>query len=115
MATHDAVLLTAIAATGAVVSLLPYATSAALLGPIADVAVIIMFGGPLAATFTVLKEKSTRSMPFGFTFAINVNCLCWFFYAYFVLDDPFIYMPDFAGIVLSTIQLTLFWRFGIYR
>jgi len=115
MATHQAVLLTTIAASGAAVMLLPYATCASLLGPIADVAVIIMFGGPLAATFTVLKEKSTRSMPFGFTLAINVNCNCWFFYAYFVLDDPFIYMPDAAGILLSTIQLSLFWRFGIYR
>jgi len=39
----------------------------------------------------------------------------WFFYAYFMLNDPYIYFQDCVGLLLTTVQLALFARYGIHR
>lgn len=92
-------------------------TSAALtcLGLTGNVMTLKMFGGPLAAMRTVIREKSTKAMALGFTLIVNLNCNLWFFYAYFMLNDPYIYVQDGIGLLLTTVQLALFARYGIHR
>eukprot|EP00928_Gymnodinium_smaydae_P073638 TRINITY_DN56801_c0_g1_i1.p1 TRINITY_DN56801_c0_g1~~TRINITY_DN56801_c0_g1_i1.p1 ORF type:complete len:332 (+),score=38.47 TRINITY_DN56801_c0_g1_i1:23-1018(+) len=90
-------------------------TAVTVLGLTGNLMTLTMFGGPLAATRTVIQEQSTRSMPFGFTCAVNLNCNLWFFYAYFMLNDPYIYVQDGIGLLLTTVQLALFARYGIHR
>merc|ERR1719329_907708 len=85
------------------------------MGLMGNVMTLAMFGGPLAAMRTVVRERSTRSMPFGFTCAVALNCALWFFYAFFMLDDVFIYFQDGLGLVFAGVQFALFARFGIYR
>ena len=74
-----------------------------------------MFGGPLAAMRTVIREKNTLALNLGFTLVVNLNCNLWFIYAYFVLNDPFIYVQDGIGLLLTTVQLALFARYGVSR
>jgi len=94
--------------------LLPASSAGVALGLMGNLMTMVMFGGPLAAMRTVIREGCTRSLPFGFTCAVNLNCNLWFFYAYFMLDDPFIYLQDGVGLLLTTMQLALFARYGIY-
>jgi len=71
-------------------------------------------GGPLTAIRTVLAEKSTASLPFGFTcLCFLTNCL-WFFYGRVVMDDPQIYVSQMVGILLTSSQLMLFAIFGVH-
>jgi len=98
----------------AVTLLLPSASAVTTLGLTGNVMTAVMFGGPLAAIGTVVRERCTRSLPLGFTMAVNVNCNLWFFYAYFMLDDPFIYVQDGVGLILTTVQMALFARYGVY-
>jgi solute carrier family 50 protein (sugar transporter) len=77
--------------------------------------VIVMFGGPLATIKTVLKEKSTASLPFGFTIASFVNCVAWTGYGAMVIHDPFIWVPNALGLASSIAQLGLFAKFGFAK
>jgi len=97
------------------VFLLEIQSALILLGVAGNIMTLKMFGGPLAAIGTVVREKNTKAMAFGFTCAININCNLWFFYAYCMLDDPYIYIQDGLGLALTTIQLMLFARYGIHR
>ena len=94
---------------------LPHDVALNLLGITGNVMTIFMFGGPLAAIRTVIREQNTRALNLGFTCIVNLNCFLWFFYAYFMLDDPYIYLQDGVGIVLASLQLGLFARYGIQR
>lgn len=105
---------TALLCIGAYTFLEP-TTAATVLGLTGNVMTLKMFGGPLAAMRTVIQEKSTQALNLGFTCIVNLNCNLWFFYAYFMLNDPFIYMQDGLGLALTTIQLALFARYGIHR
>ena len=94
---------------------LPQDVALNLLGLTGNMMTLFMFGGPLAAIRTVVRERSTRALNLGFTCIVNLNCTLWFFYAYFMLDDPYIYLQDGIGIILATIQLALFARYGVQR
>lgn len=94
---------------------LPKELGLTMLGFTGNVMTMAMFGGPLAAMRTVIREKSTRALNLGFTLVVNLNCNLWFFYAYFVLNDPFIYVQDGIGLLLTTVQLALFMRYGVSR
>lgn len=94
---------------------LPQNMALNLLGITGNVMTIFMFGGPLTAIRTVVREQNTRALNLGFTCIVNLNCVLWFFYAYFMLDDPYIYLQDGVGILLATLQLGLFARYGVQR
>ncbi|CAE8606495.1 unnamed protein product [Polarella glacialis] len=113
---HHALGFVATAAVCLVASLcLPTESALTVLGLTGNLMTVIMFGGPLASIRTVISEQSTRSMALGFTCIINLNCNFWFFYAYFMMNDPFIYIQDGLGLVLTTLQLALFARYGVHR
>lgn len=111
---HHAIGLVATAAIcfGSYLLLEPSAAAVAL-GLTGNVMTMTMFGGPLAAIRTVIKDRSTRAMQIGFTCIVNLNCNLWFFYAYFMLNDPYIFLQDAVGLLLTTMQLALFARYGI--
>ena len=94
---------------------LPHDWAMNLLGITGNMMTLFMFGGPLAAIRTVVRERNTRALNLGFTCIVYLNCTLWFFYAYFMLDDPYIYLQDGLGVFLATIQLGLFARYGVQR
>ena len=95
-----------------VAALCPPALAANILGLIGNACVIGMFAGPLTVMRTVIAEKSTAALPFGMTIATLINCSLWFSYAYFVIDDPYIWVCNLIGLSSSLVQLALFARFG---
>ncbi len=57
-----------------------------------------MFSGPLAAIQTVVRERSTNSIPPAFTFASLLNCLLWAGLG-LALADAFVWFPNVLGLV----------------
>ena len=74
---------------------------------------VALMSSPLAAMGTVLREKSTASMPFAVSALTTLNVLIWLAYGLLVADDVMIYGPNIIGIVLCGIQMALYVRFGI--
>jgi len=70
-------------------------------------------GGPLTAIRTVLAEKSTASLPFGFTCVCFANTCLWTFYGVVIMGDPQIYASNMVGMLLTSSQLALFATFGV--
>jgi len=81
-------------------------TSSSLIGVVGNVFQTALFGGPLGAIRTVLKEGSTRSLPFGFTCASVINCSLWLCYG-LMLADPMMYGAYLLGMPRSCTACTL--------
>ena len=60
----------------------------------------------------VLRDRSAVSLPLAFTLASTANCSLWASYGAFVIHDPFVYLPNTAGLGASLVQLGLIARFG---
>lgn len=73
---------------------------------------VVMFSGPLAAIRTVLREKSTASLPFPMMVATVITTSLWTFYGAAILEDPVIWFPNMLGLLSGLVQAALFWRFG---
>lgn len=94
------------------ICLLERSSSMSLIGLVGSLFQTALFGGPLAAIQTVLKEGSTRSLPFGFTCASVINCSLALIYG-LMLGDPMMYGAYLLGMPLAFVQLALFARFGV--
>jgi solute carrier family 50 protein (sugar transporter) len=57
--------------------MMPAAQVAPYIGYLGDVVAVVLMASPLAVVRTVLKEKSTRAMPFGTSVATFFNAICW--------------------------------------
>uniref|UniRef100_A0A7S2SSR1 Sugar transporter SWEET1 n=1 Tax=Rhizochromulina marina TaxID=1034831 RepID=A0A7S2SSR1_9STRA len=108
LAAAAVVLVVAIAA----VASLPKDLGVMVIGWLGCILCVVMFSGPLASVQTILKERSTRSLPLPFTIAVSINCTLWTIYGAFVANDPFLYVPSLMGILSAAVQLSLFARFG---
>lgn len=94
--------------------LLPPTMAMLLLGVLASVLTVVIFAGPLAAIRTVMGDRSTRSLPFAFTCSVSLNCSLWLTYGWFMAGDAFIYVPNFLGLLVACLHLSLFCRFGLH-
>lgn len=92
----------------------PSTSASSILGITGNILCIVMFGGPLVAVQTVLKEQSTRNLPFGLSCAVTLNGGVWVIYSAAMLHDPMVLLPNLMGFVLGLLQLSLFLRFGIH-
>lgn len=74
---------------------------------------VMMSGSPLAVINTVIKEKSTASLPFWTSFVTWLNTLSWVLYGSIVAHDNMIIMPNSLGLALATLQMCLFALYGM--
>jgi hypothetical protein len=70
---------------------------------------------PLATIKTVIRDKSTESMPFVMTIAALANAVAWTAYGKLVAEDPFMWAPNALGLVAACAQLAFFAKYGIYQ
>ena len=84
-----------------------------LLGTIGCVLAVAVSGSPLATVGTVLKDKSTAALPFLTSFTTWMNAFSWSLYGVLIANDPMIYGPNLLGLVLASIQMSLFVLFGL--
>ncbi len=84
-----------------------------LIGIMGCIISVCLLAAPLAALSTVLRDKSTASMPFS-TSAINtLNVVVWLTYGLLVADDVMIWGPNVLGVFVCGAQMFLFAKFGI--
>lgn len=105
--------IAAITSIIAVGQLMPTEQALNVLGMGGNFVVVAMFGGPLSALKTVLRDKSTASLPFPMAIATFANCSLWFSYGVLVAHDPYIWFCNGLGLAAAVAQLSLFARFGI--
>ena len=101
-----------VAATAGAATLLPLGDAQAVIGYLGCAVCVGMFGGPLAAISSVLRDRSAAALPLGFTVFGVLNTSVWLGYGALVLGDPFIWAPNVLGLGSSLLQLGLIARFG---
>jgi solute carrier family 50 (sugar transporter) len=74
---------------------------------------VAVSGSPLAVVQTVIRDKSTASMPFATSVVTWFNTISWTLFGYLVAHDPLIYMPNILGLALATMQMGLFVVYGL--
>mmetsp|Transcript_28545 Transcript_28545/g.66149 ORF Transcript_28545/g.66149 Transcript_28545/m.66149 type:complete len:303 (+) Transcript_28545:46-954(+) len=109
---HAIVFLVTLISCVVAVLAVPTHVAAPLLGVVGNVAGIIMTAGPLASVRTVVEEKSTRSLAFGFTCCLTVNATLWFTYGFWIIGDAMIWAPNLLNLFISSLQLSLFAVYG---
>lgn len=73
---------------------------------------VLFMASPLAVVRTVIRERSTTSLPFFTSLIIWCNALSWFLYGRLVADDELVWVPNALGLMLATVQLSLFAVYG---
>lgn len=69
---------------------------------------VLLTAAPLVTLGSVLKEKSTASMPsLENTFALFLSAVLWCAYGVIVVNDVFIYGPNIFGLCMTSFQLLL--------
>jgi solute carrier family 50 protein (sugar transporter) len=114
---HVGACLAVVATTLSMLYILPVRDPTSIIGVLAVVFCIAMFGAPLAALKTVLRTKSASSIPLPFTLATVLNCFLWSVTGLFDLKDVNIYFPNLLGLGFGLAQVALKLRFsdGIKR
>ena len=102
------VLVTAVLTT----ALLPAGDAANILGNLAVLFCIAMFGSPLSSLKTVIQTKSARSIPLPFTIATCLNCVFWSVVGIFQMKDMKVYIPNVLGLSFGLAQVALKLIFG---
>jgi uncharacterized protein with PQ loop repeat len=74
---------------------------------------MLLYLSPLATVNIVLLERSTESMSFPLTLTGWLSTILWLVYAVYVANDLWIAIPSVLGIVFTSIQLFLFFLFGL--
>jgi len=103
-----AVLATAVLTT----TLLPAGDAANILGNLAVLFCIAMFGSPLSSLKTVIQTKSANSIPLPFTIATCLNCVFWSVVGIFQMKDMKVYIPNVLGLSFGLAQVALKLIFG---
>jgi solute carrier family 50 protein (sugar transporter) len=114
---HVNVNLAVMAATFSFMYLLPLRDPTSIIGNLAVLFCIAMFGSPLASLKTVLQTKSAKSIPLPFTLATVVNCFFWSVTGLLDMKDANIYIPNLLGLTFGLAQVALKFLFsdGISR
>ncbi|KAI8480292.1 PREDICTED: sugar transporter SWEET1-like [Branchiostoma belcheri] len=71
---------------------------------------ILMYTSPMMELVTVIRTKSTRSISRPLTVATFFASSLWFYYGY-LLQDPYVQVPNLPGIISSIARFFLFWRY----
>eukprot|EP01031_Cornospumella_fuschlensis_P038608 gene38608-46936_t len=86
---------------------------ASILGGIGCLLAVILMGSPLATLKTVIRDQSTAALPFGVSLMTWGNALSWSLYGLILAQDPMIYGPNLAGLVLASVQMYMFVLYGL--
>lgn len=101
---------------GCILILAAYLTATGAAYPLGLVGVclsVILMGSPLATLQTVIREKSTNSLPFLTSVTTFFNALSWALYGIIEANDVIVYMPNIIGLLLACVQLSLFVIYGM--
>ena len=84
-----------------------------IVGTMAAILAICVYTSPLATIRTVIREKSTETMPFPISLLVWFNALFWTLYGGIVAHDGDVLIPSLIGLLVTSIQLFLFILYGL--
>jgi solute carrier family 50 protein (sugar transporter) len=84
-----------------------------VLGIMAMIFAIFLYGAPLVTIFTVIQENNTESLSFPIALSSWVSSITWTLYGFYVVNDTWVVIPSLIGITLTSIQLFLFFAYGL--
>ncbi|MCD7452069.1 hypothetical protein HAX54_014909 [Datura stramonium] len=91
---------------GTMLGLHTYANRTTVVGVLATIFGILMYGSPLSIMFKVIKTKSAEFLPKMLSIACFLNGICWAIYA-LLKFDPYILTGNGVGALLAFVQLVL--------
>ena len=77
-----------------------------ILGVLGNIVVFLLFASPLSTFSKVVRTKDSSSINRPFAVCQVLNCLVWFGYG-LAIDDVYVALPNFVGLVLGLIQVIL--------
>ncbi|MEE6491762.1 hypothetical protein FKM82_016358 [Ascaphus truei] len=80
------------------------------LGLFCSIFAICMYLSPLTDLTKIIRTKSTKCLSFPLTVATFLTATSWVLYG-LQLNDPYIMVPNFPGIVTSVLRFWLFWQY----
>lgn len=83
-----------------------------LVGIIAMLLAITVYGSPLATLQIVMQERSTRSMPFFTSLAAWLTSFAWALYGGTIAKDLMVLVPSIVGVLLASVQLLMYVLYG---
>ena len=92
---------------------LVYTDDAQTVGLIGCSLSVLFTASPLAVLRTVIRDKSTASLPWFTSLVIWFNSMSWLLYGYLVADDVLIWGPNVLGFALASLQVSLFGIYGV--
>jgi len=102
-------------AVGGIIYYFPLEQAKSYVGYLGCSIAVLLMSSPLAAMGTVIRTKSTASMPFAQSIATFFNAISWSGYGLLVAKDEVLVMPNVLGLLAAILQLSLFARFGIHK
>lgn len=109
---HISACLAVLVASASITALFSVTEAANILGNLAVLFCIAMFGSPLSSLKTVIQTKSAASIPLPFTIATCLNCLFWSVAGIFQMKDVKVYLPNVLGLSFGVTQVILKLIFG---
>ncbi len=86
--------------------------TSAHMGFICCVATIVMFASPLFSFKQIISKRNSDSISLFVSLVTIANCLTWVLNATLYLNhNPFIFIPNFIGLLLGLLQLYLKWKY----
>uniref|UniRef100_A0A7R9WUL4 Sugar transporter SWEET1 n=1 Tax=Craspedostauros australis TaxID=1486917 RepID=A0A7R9WUL4_9STRA len=101
-----------ILATLAIAYVLPIQDPSTVVGNIAVLFCMILFGSPLIVLRSAIRDRSAKSLPLPFTIATIINCFLWSVLGWFDMNDVNVYFPNLVGLSFGLCQLILKLVFG---
>ena len=68
---------------------------------------VLYCAAPLASVVTVIRTRSTESLPFYLILATMAMTASWTLYG-FIIEDTFVILPNLLGCLIASGQLLLF-------
>lgn len=78
-----------------------------LVATTANSCTIIYYASPCSTMYEVMKTKNSSSLYSPMISANICTSILWFIYGYLSIHDPFVYIPNGIGILLSMFQFSL--------
>jgi solute carrier family 50 protein (sugar transporter) len=77
-------------------------------GIAANINLVFFLAAPLSSILVVVRHQNSSSIHGPTMMASIANCSLWSTYGLLAIHDPFIYLPNIIGLVISIVQLLLF-------
>jgi solute carrier family 50 protein (sugar transporter) len=85
------------------------------LGILGMLLAICVYASPLSVMMKVLEEESTESLSFPISLSSWISAVTWLLYGIYVVFDGWIIFSSVIGLIVTSLQLGLFVRYGFER